>query len=109
MHAYTYIFKRHRASAGSPSFSARCLHWPSAEARLQGEINYLVLRRNGSSADTAGERKERKRGIRRRERMSPAASDTILSDFIAGLQLPECVRAGRVSGLAAVIGCKSDV
>jgi len=49
------------------------------------------------------------------ERKSPVgtASDTILSDFIADLQLPENSGAAlafeRVSGLAAVIACKSDV
>lgn len=41
------------------------------------------------------------------------ASDTILSDFIADLQLPENNGAAlafvRVSGLVAVIGRKSDV
>ena len=44
----------------------RCLHWPSAEARSQGKINYLVLRRNGSSADTEKEKeRERKLYIKR--------------------------------------------
>lgn len=44
-----------RRAAGSPSRRGGvCI---GLVPRLQGEINYLVLRRNGSSADTERERK----------------------------------------------------
>lgn len=49
----------------------RCLHWPSAGRAPRGEINYLVLRRNGSSM--SGER-EKEAG---KERESPAAAPRI--------------------------------
>jgi len=93
MYAYMYvcIFICITMCRGRLAFSARCLHWPSAEARMQGEINYLVLRRNGSSADTERKReRERERAKRKKEKECPA--DTILSHFIADLQLPRVAR-----------------
>lgn len=65
-----------------------------------------ILREKEKGRERDDERK------RERERVQ-SASDTILSDFIADLQLPENSRAALafegVSGLAAVIGHKSDV
>jgi len=89
MYVCVHIFTHRRTLAGLPSFAVRrrCLHWPSAEARSQGEINYPVLQRNGSLADPKRERKRLRE--RERERPGRTASDTILSDFIADLQLPE--------------------
>jgi len=72
------------ASAGSPSFSARCLHWPSAEVRSQGEINYLVLRCNGSSAKRERKKNERERvqSKKERERERENEPGCIRYDFI---------------------------
>lgn len=133
-YAYAYgacIYLR-IAPAGSPYFSARrrCLHWPSAarrtrEAKLITPFSDLTgLRPTPAERKKKKKRKrtERKRGGgreregggRRREKEGRSRT-AVRYDFIrfyCGFTVCQGARPdtlGRVSGLAPIIGRKSDV